>query len=83
VTQRKQEGSAKEGVQVLDVSQILARSLAPAKVPAMAAAVAEPTGGGNVSVVAAPVTPDVTEEAPAEHTDPASPDPSSTEQGNA
>src|SRR3954452_10029192 len=39
VTARKQEGSAREGVQVLDVSQILARSLAPAadtRVPAMA-----------------------------------------------
>jgi hypothetical protein len=42
VTARKQEGSAREGVQVLDVSQILARSLAPAadtRVPAMAGAI--------------------------------------------
>ena len=38
VTAKVQEGSAKEGVQVLDVSQILARSLVPAKVPAMAGA---------------------------------------------
>jgi Fe-S oxidoreductase len=41
VTARKQEGSAREGVQVLDVSQILARSLAPkadTRVPAMAGA---------------------------------------------
>ena len=29
VTARQQEGKAKEGVQVLDVSQILARSLVP------------------------------------------------------
>jgi len=51
VTARKQEGSAREGVQVLDVSQILARSLAPAadaRVPAMA--------GG--------ITADATEQAP-------------------
>ncbi|MDP3713401.1 MAG: (Fe-S)-binding protein [Mycobacteriales bacterium] len=38
VTARQQEGSAKEGLQVLDVSQILARAVAPAKVPAMAGA---------------------------------------------
>jgi Fe-S oxidoreductase len=52
VTAKQQDGSAKEGVQVLDVSQILARSLAPKKVPAMA-------GGGHVEI-----TPDVTQEAP-------------------
>jgi Fe-S oxidoreductase len=54
VTAKQQDGSAKEGVQVLDVSQILARSLAPKKVPAMA-------GGGHVNT---DVTPDVTTEAP-------------------
>jgi hypothetical protein len=46
-------------VQVLDVSQILARSLAPKKVPAMA-------GGGHVTTTDAPkvsITPDVVEEA--------------------
>jgi hypothetical protein len=52
VTAKQQDGSAKEGVQVLDVSQILARSLAPKKVPAMA-------GAGHVEI-----TQDVTEEAP-------------------
>jgi Fe-S oxidoreductase len=66
VTAKQQDGSAKEGVQVLDVSQILARSLAPKKVPAMA-------GGGHVTTTDAPVsepnpeasiTPDVTEEGP-------------------
>jgi len=66
VTAKQQEGTAKEGVQVLDVSQILARSLVPAKEPAL-------VGGGHVNVVArepaeapaAPaITPDVTVEAP-------------------
>jgi hypothetical protein len=64
VTAKQQEGTAKEGVQVLDVSQILARSLVPAKQPALVG------GGGNVTVVsresapAAPaITPDVTVEA--------------------
>jgi hypothetical protein len=52
VTAKQQDGSAKEGVQVLDVSQILARSLAPKKVPAMA-------GAGHVAI-----TQDVTEEGP-------------------
>jgi Fe-S oxidoreductase len=56
VTARKQEGSAREEVQVLDVSQILARSLAPKKVPAA-------VGGGHVTTVA-PITDDVTTEAP-------------------
>lgn len=39
VTQRTQEGAAKEGIEVLDVSQVLARSLA-APVPVAAAAAA-------------------------------------------
>jgi Fe-S oxidoreductase len=57
VTAKKQDGSAKESVQVLDVSQILARSLAPKKVPALA-------GGGHVTPTDAPVT-EPTPEAPA------------------
>ncbi|MCW2726409.1 MAG: CoB--CoM heterodisulfide reductase [Frankiales bacterium] len=52
VTAKKQDGSAKESVQVLDVSQILARSLVAPKVPAMA--------GG-----APDVTPDVVDKGPA------------------
>src|SRR4051812_43922336 len=56
VTAKQQDGSAKEGVQVLDVSQILARSLAPSKKPAKVPAMA---GGGHVSITA-----DVTQEAP-------------------
>ncbi len=50
VTAKQQAGSAKDGVQVLDVSQILARSLVAAKEPAMAGAPA--------------ITEDVTVEAP-------------------
>jgi Fe-S oxidoreductase/TM2 domain-containing membrane protein YozV len=38
VTAKQQEGTAKEGVQVLDVSQILARSLVAAKQPALVGA---------------------------------------------
>ncbi|MDT7538547.1 MAG: hypothetical protein QOI82_2132, partial [Actinomycetota bacterium] len=62
VTAKQQSGEAKEGVQVLDVSQILARSLAgaPKKEPAMA-------GGGHVATVELPersITPDVTHESP-------------------
>ncbi|MDX6198954.1 MAG: hypothetical protein QOJ79_2105 [Actinomycetota bacterium] len=63
VTARKQEGTAREEVQVLDVSQILARSLAPKKVPAA-------VGGGHVTTVE-PITDDVTHEAPVESTPPA------------
>jgi hypothetical protein len=63
VTAKQQDGTAKEGVQVLDVSQILARSLAPKKVPAMA-------GGGHVEI-----TDDVTQEAPK----PVEPTPAATE----
>jgi hypothetical protein len=50
VTAKQQSGEAKDGVQVLDVSQILARSLVAAKEPAL-------VGGGAV-------TEDVTTEAP-------------------
>ena len=50
VTAKQQSGDAKDGVQVLDVSQILARSLVVAKEPAMAGAPA--------------ITEDVTVEAP-------------------
>jgi Fe-S oxidoreductase len=75
VTAKQQDGSAKEGVQVLDVSQILARSLAPKKVPVAA-------GAGHVTTMESPhataapapeptrpeaptdITPDVTQEAP-------------------
>jgi hypothetical protein len=53
VTAKQQEGTAKEGVQVLDVSQILARSLVAGKEPAR-------VGGGNVNVI----TSDATVEAP-------------------
>src|SRR3954468_8767388 len=56
VTAKQQDGSAKEGVQVLDVSQILARSLAGAKAPATVPAMA---GAGHVEI-----TSDVTQEAP-------------------
>jgi Fe-S oxidoreductase len=45
VTAKKQDGTAKESVQVLDVSQILARSLAPVKAPAQ-------VGGGHVTTTA-------------------------------
>jgi Fe-S oxidoreductase len=75
VTAKQQDGSAKEGVQVLDVSQILARSLAPKKLPVAA-------GAGHVTTMEPPaataapapeparpepptdITPDVTQEAP-------------------
>jgi hypothetical protein len=56
VTAKQQEGTAKEGVQVLDVSQILARSLVPAKQPALVGA------AGADSAPA--ITPDVVVEAP-------------------
>ena len=56
VTAKQQTGEAKDGVQVLDVSQILARSLVAAKEPALVGAGAQ--AGDNV------VTEDVTVEAP-------------------
>jgi Fe-S oxidoreductase len=49
VTAKQADGSAKEGVQVLDVSQILARSLAPKKMPVAA-------GAGHVTTMDAPPT---------------------------
>jgi hypothetical protein len=60
VTAKQQDGSAKEGVQVLDVSQILARSLVGKKVPAA-------VGGGHVTTTEMPpvktsITPDVVQE---------------------
>jgi Fe-S oxidoreductase len=67
VTAKQQSGEAKEGLQVLDVSQVLARSLVPAKQPAMA--------GGAPAPEAAAITPDVLEEAPK----PVDPDPARTE----
>jgi Fe-S oxidoreductase len=68
VTAKKQDGSARESVQVLDVSQILARSLAPTKRPAMA-------GGGHVTPTDAPVT-EPTPEVPAAA---AAPEPAASE----
>jgi Fe-S oxidoreductase len=61
VTAKQQEGTAKEGVQVLDVSQILARSLVPAKVPVGVGAAADITAD-VVQEGAKPVgaTPDAT-----------------------
>jgi Fe-S oxidoreductase len=83
VTAKQQDGTAKEGVQVLDVSQILARSLVQkSKVPTA-------VGGGHVTTTAAPVeaeaeaepapkvmsiTPDVVEE-PRERVSPTPADP--------
>ncbi|MGH3743612.1 MAG: (Fe-S)-binding protein, partial [Mycobacteriales bacterium] len=46
VTAKKQDGSAREDVEVLDVTQILARSLVPAKRPAL-------VGAGDEGLVAA------------------------------
>jgi Fe-S oxidoreductase len=54
VTAKQQEGTAKDGVQVLDVSQILARSLVAKKEPALVGAAAPE----------AAITADVTVEAP-------------------
>ncbi len=56
VTAKQQSGEAKEGVQVLDVSQILAKSLVGA--PALVGAGAPVPAGENA------ITPDVTVEAP-------------------
>ena len=53
VTAKQQTGEAKESVQVLDVSQILARSLVGAKQPAMAGAPAPVEEVAPVSPVAA------------------------------
>jgi len=64
VTAKQQTGEAKDGVQVLDVSQILARSLV-AKEPAMA---------GGAAPSAGVITEDVTVEAPK----PVDPDPART-----
>ena len=57
VTAKQQAGDARDGVQVLDVSQILARSLV-ARQPASVGAAGSAQRGDNV------VTPDVTVEAP-------------------
>ena len=51
VQAKQQTGAAKEGVEVLDVAQILARSLVPAKVDSMAGAMAG--GGGAAGVITA------------------------------
>ncbi len=67
VTAKQQSGEAKDGVQVLDVSQILAKSLVGA--PALVGAGAPAQAGENV------VTEDVTVEAPK----PVDPDPAKTE----
>jgi Fe-S oxidoreductase len=59
VTAKQQEGSAKEGVQVLDVSQILARSLV-AKEPAMAGAPAVEASDAVEAPKPVAATPDAT-----------------------
>jgi Fe-S oxidoreductase len=58
VTAKQQSGEARDDVQVLDVSQILARSLVSAKQPALVGA-----GGGDEQGGENVVTPDVTVEA--------------------
>ncbi len=58
VTAKQQGGTAKDGVQVLDVSQILARSLVAREPVAVGAPAASASSGENV------VTPDVTVEGP-------------------
>jgi hypothetical protein len=62
VTAKQQSGDAKDGVQVLDVSQILARSLV-APQPALVGVGAGEVGS-SLMTGAADVTPDVTVEAP-------------------
>jgi Fe-S oxidoreductase len=69
VTAKQQSGEAKDGVQVLDVSQILARSLVAAKQPVAAGA-----GGGGVGG-SPDITADVVQEAPK----PVADDPTRTE----
>ena len=61
VTAKQQSGEAKDGVQVLDVSQILARSLV-APQPALVGAAADV--GSSLMTGRSDVTPDVTVEAP-------------------
>jgi Fe-S oxidoreductase len=48
ITSKKQDGSAREDVEVLDVTQILARSLAPARKPALVGAGASDLGEAPV-----------------------------------
>jgi Fe-S oxidoreductase len=62
VTAKQQSGDAKDGVQVLDVSQILARSLV-APEPALVAAGPD-AGSVRMGAGGSDVTPDVTVEAP-------------------
>lgn len=66
VTAKQQDGSAKDGVQVLDVAQILARSLAAP--PSGGAAVGGATGSGGTATAVleapAPVAPDTPGDAP-------------------
>jgi Fe-S oxidoreductase len=77
VTAKQQTGEAKDSVQVLDVSQILARSLKPAAVPAaVSAASTAPDAGTDTLVREAPaITDDVLVEAPK----PVEADPAETE----
>jgi Fe-S oxidoreductase len=65
VTSKQQDGSAREDVEVLDVTQILARSLAPAKKPALVGAgdagdVSDAGGAGGAGEGPVGATPDQT-----------------------
>jgi Fe-S oxidoreductase len=55
ITSKKQEGEARQDVEVLDVTQILARSLAPAKRPALVGAGAPAADGTGHDAGAAPL----------------------------